>query len=59
MVSTWWHGNATTLHRLFFPDIEDDVMQNSEQCTCQCSACLDSGTGTLQDAGAGMMPNGW
>ena len=58
MVSTGSQSNAATLHRLFVPDMEDNVMmQNSEQCTCECSACLDSGTGTLH--GAGMMPNGW
>ena len=61
MVSTGSHSNAANLHRLFVlfvPDMEDDVMmQNSEHCMCECSACLDSGTGTLH--GAGMMPNGW
>jgi hypothetical protein len=36
LVSTGSHSNAATRHRLFVPDMEDDVMQmqNSEQCTC-------------------------
>ena len=33
MVLTGPHRNAATLHRLFVPDMEGDVMmQNSEQC---------------------------
>ena len=36
LVSTGSHSNAATRHRLFVPDMEDDVMQmqNLEQCTC-------------------------
>ena len=34
MVSTWSHSNTAALHRLFVPDMGEDVMQNSAQCTC-------------------------